>query len=252
MEAIVVDYVYELEVLASINESNVTNEILPALETAFSKALLEDLFPSDCSSIAATAVEGIVGLSTLGVDVVQTDNSCSNVQSTANICHVVEGSVTLYWDEDVLQDLTAPIQQMLATCMTNGDFLDVSDGIVRVGMQAQTVTTAPTPTPTMTPTTNTTTNEEEQNSFGSSISAALDAMFGPIIDYAKKSETARRVVIYSPFFILLLCMCCCCICFKSDNDTYKKKVSDSDDDGDDGDDDFDDEIESGQDSDGDD
>jgi hypothetical protein len=235
-EAIVVDYVYEVEVLMSVDESTVTNDIIPALETAFAKTLLEDLFPLQCSSTASTAVEGIVGLSTLGVDVLVQNDACDNVQSTANACHVVEGSVTLYWDEVVLQDLTGPIQQILDTSMTNGDFLDASNGIVRVGMRAQTIsttspttveettaTTSPAPTSTTAPTT-----AEEAKSLGGGISETLNGLFAPIFDLAKQDETARKVIIYSPFIMLLCCFCFCAVFFKNNNDSYEYASDDGD------------------------
>jgi len=212
-----VDYIYELEVSQNNNETiSITDEILPALEISFANALLVELFPAACNILSlSTAVEGIVGLSTLEVDVLRNGTICNNndedkaTTSNTTTCYVVDGSVTVYWDELVSQDLTPAIQQILESCMTSGEFAQSHEGIVRVGMYDGGTT------PTSTTTTNTTLEQS------SGLLDFLAPAFQPIIDFANSSEPARKLVIFSPFIWLVLCMSCCCFCFKGDGDSYE-------------------------------
>eukprot|EP00545_Synedropsis_sp_CCMP1620_P002600 CAMPEP_0119022696 /NCGR_PEP_ID=MMETSP1176-20130426/28561_1 /TAXON_ID=265551 /ORGANISM="Synedropsis recta cf, Strain CCMP1620" /LENGTH=488 /DNA_ID=CAMNT_0006977621 /DNA_START=78 /DNA_END=1544 /DNA_ORIENTATION=+ len=129
-DAVVVNYTYELEVLlvqavSSLSlqqDDDVSDVILPALEISFARFVLMELFPASCNSDkASTSIEGIVGLSTLPIDVVRRNNDTSGddimippateqTETTVNDTNVV--------NETVLNEMDATVDEANATTDT--------------------------------------------------------------------------------------------------------------------------------------
>jgi hypothetical protein len=163
-----VTYSYELEV-ESVQAGNITNAIIPDLEIDFNMKLSMKLFPANCSNGVPSQLEGVVGLSTRGLDTVRDDLNCEDFTTTTTTvadvtddlllpqntttCVVVDGKLILFFVDQLTKnqiDWSGTVVTQLKNQMANGRFLSANEAIRRVSMIDLT-TGAPsaTPTPTM-------------------------------------------------------------------------------------------------------
>ena len=124
---LVIGFGYEVE-----NSSGDTEgELIPALEAAFSNAILPELFPESCAGRRRQRRLRTSAVSSNPEDIIFQDIKCAKIYAATNECVVVEGELTLFIDGPVDQE-EAEILSILKTGMENGDFDNVHDGIVRV------------------------------------------------------------------------------------------------------------------------
>ena len=130
----VVSFAYEIDVPTN-QVNNVTTDVIPALEIFFSTWFLMDLFPATCSTLEASSIQEIVGLSTLGMDTVRNDTTCEAIISGAT-CLVIDGEVTLYFSEQSALDwssiVLAHLEKRMIKSMIRGTFIGTT--IKRVAM----------------------------------------------------------------------------------------------------------------------
>lgn len=184
------EYDYELTVQSGYELINVTDTIIPDLETSFSTVILETLFGMDCGPEESSNVEGVDGLSTLGVDIIDGAESCTLSTTTDNstTCYVVNGELTIYMNYSSSMDYSTVVLGLLEAGMDNNDFVTV-DGIDSVVF--------------IDSSTNTTSDSEQ------SWREWFDEKLKPFFDEVRENTTLYWVVIFSPFICLCGIFLCC-------------------------------------------
>lgn len=141
--------------------------MLPAVEDAFTAAILPLLFADDClTSVSVRRLRAggqrrrlvATGVSSRPVDLILEGVECDpdNVLDTTNDCVTVSGEVTVFIDGDEADEL-ATVNEVLEKGMTNDQFLFAHDSLVRITWDElfpvdtvieELVTAAPTSAPT--------------------------------------------------------------------------------------------------------
>lgn len=127
---------YELETQSG---ADLTNNVIPVVEDAFTAAILPLLLSDNCSGSVRRLRESgrrrlvATGVSSLPIDLVLEGIECDpdNVIDSANDCVTVSGELTVYIDGDEA-DVVATVNAVLENGMSNGDFLYADDTLVRI------------------------------------------------------------------------------------------------------------------------
>lgn len=117
----------------------IANDILPLLESDFSRAVLIHLFPEECSTMDSSEVDDVVGLSTFEVDKIVTETCNEEEGNNGSPCFTVDGQMTIYLNEPVTKKINdsfnALVKRILSQGGVNGDFLMAHEGIEGISFQ---------------------------------------------------------------------------------------------------------------------
>jgi hypothetical protein len=171
------------------NNSTTTRRLESDPDTLLTEENLNDTLVETDDSSSATTISMIY-------------TPCNNhFQDADSSCFVVDGSLTVYWDEAISspQTFAALVETMLRTSMDEANFLATHEGILRVGMYD----------PTAAATTSAADNTKKSPGSTPSSESKGDS-FHAFWDNIRDDPTALNILIFAPFVILLLCMLCCC------------------------------------------
>ena len=203
----VVSFAYEIDVPTN-QVNNVTTDVIPALEIFFSTWFLMDLFPATCSTLEASSIQEIVGLSTLGMDTVRDGTTCEAIISGAT-CLVIDGEVTLYFSEQSALDWSSIVLAHLKKHMNNGKFIGTE--VKRVAMYNNGVRT----------------DSPSASPLPKAPTTWLEDTMRPLVEAMEGNSIIYDLVIFGPLILVFVFVCCSCrgMCRKDEIPEDEKKQS---------------------------